>query len=67
MSSSRTRVDISPKAHRAKRALLDRLSTGEPDLDQLANLISDLHRELHPAQRRPTESAPLPARDKPMT
>jgi hypothetical protein len=67
MSSSRTRVDVSPKAHRAKRALLDCLSAGEADLDQLANLIGDLHRELHPAQRKPTEATPLPARDGPMT
>jgi hypothetical protein len=64
MSSGRARFDVFPEAHRAKRALLDRLSAGEADLEQLANLIGDLHRELHPAERKPTEGRSLHIRQK---
>jgi hypothetical protein len=66
-SSSRASIDVSPEAHQAKRALLDRLSTGAPNLEQLADLVRDLHNELHPAERKSSKDAPMLIREKPTT
>jgi hypothetical protein len=57
MSSSRHRTDVSPEAHRAKRALFDQLSSGESDLEVLADLMRDLQSELQAATRKQQEDA----------